>query len=155
MILQEIRRYYNCRCYAEPAFKDPPIEPVYPELILIPATRVIKLIKNGIKKIKKASRRVRKPRRISIDDLNNLELKNLKRFNKKLPKSAKETEILRLPNGNTIFKADVPARNIPNSKATYEKVINSNGKTIGYTKTTYGPNGKIIHIKDKMRIVNE
>ena len=60
MILQEIRRYYNCRCYAEPAFKDPPIEPVYPELILIPATRVIKLIKNGIKKIKKASGRVRK-----------------------------------------------------------------------------------------------
>ena len=51
---------YNCRCYAEPAFKDPPIEPVYPELILIPATRVIKLIKNGIKLIKKASGRVRK-----------------------------------------------------------------------------------------------
>ena len=60
MILQEIRRYYNCRCYAEPAFKDPPIEPVYPELILIPATRVIKLIKNGIKLIKKAAGRVRK-----------------------------------------------------------------------------------------------
>ena len=39
---------------------------------------------------------------------------------------------------------------VPGSKAVYEKVIDNSGTTISYTKTTYTPEGKIVHIKDKI-----
>ncbi len=49
---------YNCRCYAEPAFKDPPIEELYPELILIPAARGARIIKEGLKRVSKATGKI-------------------------------------------------------------------------------------------------
>jgi len=39
---------------------------------------------------------------------------------------------------------------VPGSKAVYEKVVDDYGKTVSYTKTTYAPDGKIVHIKDKI-----
>ncbi len=48
-----------------------------------------------------------------------------------------------------IFRSDVPAKNIPGSFARYEKVVDRAGNTVSYTKTTYGPNGEIIHVKVK------
>lgn len=37
----------------------------------------------------------------------------------------------------------------PGSYATYTKVVNSDGKTIGFYKTTYAPDGSIVHVKVK------
>lgn len=39
---------------------------------------------------------------------------------------------------------------VPGSYAEYTKVIDEAGNTVKYIKTTYGPDGKIIHIKDKL-----
>src|SRR5690606_13752438 len=75
------------------------------------------------------------------------ELNNLKRFEKKLP-NAHQTSVAELENGLKVFRAEVPGR-VPGSKAIYEKYISSEGKTIGYYKTTIKPNGGIVHIKDK------
>ena len=39
---------------------------------------------------------------------------------------------------------------VTGSKAVYEKQIDATGKTTQYTKTTYDPEGNIVHIKDKI-----
>jgi hypothetical protein len=75
---------------------------------------------------------------------------NLARFEKKLPKGAQPTKIYDLPLGGKAFQADVPARNIPGSKAVYEKQVDAAGRTLQYTKTTYDANGNIIHVKPKI-----
>jgi len=75
--------------------------------------------------------------------------KNLERFDKKLPKDAGEIQIARGEDGQRIFRSDVPAKNIPGSFARYEKVVDRVGNTVSYTKTTYAPNGKIVHVKIK------
>lgn len=81
--------------------------------------------------------------------LNPSQSENLARFQQRLPKNASSVKIYDLPNGGKMFQADVPAKNIPNSFATYEKHIDAEGKTILYTKTTYAPDGSIVHIKQK------
>ncbi|MEM7050378.1 MAG: RHS repeat-associated core domain-containing protein [Acidobacteriota bacterium] len=81
--------------------------------------------------------------------LNSEQAKNLARFNKKLPRGAEKTTVRDLPGGGKAFKAEVPGR-VPGSKAVYEKQINAAGETVGFTKTTLDPAGKIVHIKDKL-----
>ena len=81
--------------------------------------------------------------------LNSEQLANLKRFQERLPKNAGSVRIYDLPNGGKAFLADVPARSIPGSFATYEKQIDSTGQTLFYTKTTYAPDGSIVHVKQK------
>ena len=78
------------------------------------------------------------------------QLANLARFEKKLPANATPTEIFDLPNGGRAFQANSPSKNIPNSFAQYEKQVDAAGNTLQFTKTTFGPNGEIIHVKDKM-----
>lgn len=82
--------------------------------------------------------------------LNDRQAKSLERFKKKLPADAGPTKVRDLPNGGKAFQADVPAKNVPNSYARYEKQVDAIGNTIQYTKTTYGPDGSIIHVKDKI-----
>jgi predicted transcriptional regulator len=77
------------------------------------------------------------------------QMKNLTRFEKKLPAGAKETKIRDLGDGTKVFQAEVPG-NVPGSKAIYEKTVNASGKTEKYLKTTYDNKGKIVHIKDKV-----
>ena len=74
---------------------------------------------------------------------------NLSRFVKKLPRGAGETALRDLPGGGKTFQAEVPGR-VPDSKAVYEKQIDAAGRTVQYTKTTYDPAGKILHVKDKI-----
>ena len=74
---------------------------------------------------------------------------NLRRFENKLPKDAKPTILKNGKNGQKIFRADVPAKNIKGSFARYEKTVDANGHTIKYTKTTFDADGNIIHIKRK------
>ena len=114
---------------------DPPLEPAYPELLLFPLSRIGGLI--------------RYIRGVDADDLTHAQAQNLKRFDKKLPKDAREIKIRRGRNGERIFQSDVPASNIPGSYARYEKIVDKNGRTISYTKTTYAPDGRIVHIKIK------
>jgi hypothetical protein len=76
--------------------------------------------------------------------------KNIVRFADKLPANAKDSVILRsLPNDGVAAQAVSPGR-VLGSSATYEKQIDSAGKTIQYTKTTRTPNGEIAHVKDKI-----
>ena len=78
-------------------------------------------------------------------------MKNFTRFIKKIPANSKNNiEIKRFKNGNIQLKATSPGK-VPGSKSVYEKTINLDGKTIDYTKSTYDPAGKLIHIKDKIK----
>jgi hypothetical protein len=70
------------------------------------------------------------------------------RFKKKLPKGAKEPTVEALDNGGAVFRSEVPGR-VPGSKAIYEKIVDTNGTTTGYFKYTYGPDGNLIHMKQK------
>lgn len=92
---------------------------------------------------------LRRIRDVDADTLNEVQARNLKRFDQKLPKDAGEIQIIRGADGRRIFRADVPARNIPGSYARYEKVVDKLGNTVSYTKTTYAPDGRIVHIKIK------
>lgn len=78
------------------------------------------------------------------------QLANLARFEKKLPANAIPTKMFDLPNGGKAFQADSASRNIPGAFAQYEKQVDAAGNTLQYTKTTFGPNGEIIHVKDKI-----
>jgi RHS repeat-associated protein len=81
---------------------------------------------------------------------NAAQAKNLKRFQKKIPSNSKENVELRgLPNNGVAVQAS-SAGKVPGSRAVYEKQIDVNGKTIQATKTTYNPQGNIVHVKDKL-----
>lgn len=76
--------------------------------------------------------------------------KNVERFASKLPANAKETVTLKeLPNGGVAAQGTSAGR-VPGSSAVYEKQIDSTGKTVQYTKTTYGPAGNVVNVKDKI-----
>lgn len=75
---------------------------------------------------------------------------NLQRFQKKIPANSKDSvELHKLPNGGVAAQARSPGK-VPGSKAVYEKQIDVNGKTVQATKTTYDPEGNIVHVKDKL-----
>jgi len=75
--------------------------------------------------------------------------KNVDRFAQKVPANAKDSVSLKpLPNGGVAAQATSPGKNV--GSAVYEKQIDSTGKTIQYTKTTYDQDGHIVHVKDKL-----
>jgi hypothetical protein len=80
--------------------------------------------------------------------LNARQARNYNRFLKKFSKDLPEPEIRQLPDGNLSYTTTVPGR-VPGSYAEYTKIVDEAGNTIDVVKTTYGPDGKIIHIKDK------
>ena len=129
---------HNCRCQAAPI------------QVAGAGKVVIEIIKQALKKsqgkVKDAAGKIRKN---PLDKLNPAQKENLARFEKKLPKGAEPTKIKDLPDGKKVFQSDVPAKNIPGSFARYEKTVDATGKTVKYTKTTFGSDGKIIHVKDK------
>jgi RHS repeat-associated protein len=86
---------------------------------------------------------------LSASDLSGPTLSNYNRFLKSLPSAAEDPAIVRLPNGDIRFDANVPAANIPGSYATYTKVVDSRGNTITFYKTTYAPDGSVVHVKVK------
>jgi hypothetical protein len=84
--------------------------------------------------------------------INLAQQKNFERFKKKIPANAKENiEILMIPNDGIAVQATSSGK-VAGSKAVYEKQIEVNGKTIQYTKTTYDPQGNIVHVKDKINV---
>jgi len=132
----------GCRCWAEPyggAIDDPPLEPVYPELLFLPLFRFGRLLGAMLRGFSD----------INAGTLTENQARNLGRFDQKLPKGAGEIQILKGEGGQRIFRADVPARNIPGSYARYEKIVDKAGNTVSYTKTTFAPDGNIVHMKIK------
>lgn len=86
---------------------------------------------------------------ITPQDLSVTQAGNYRRYMKKLPAGAEEPTVTALPNGNVLFEAKVPGR-VPGSYAIYSKQIDNTGKTVDYNKTTVDPQGKIVHVKNKM-----
>jgi hypothetical protein len=78
--------------------------------------------------------------------LNESQLTNLRRFEKKIGSTP---YTLHQAKPGLAFSAEVPGK-VPGSKAIYEKVVDKGGNTMSFTKTTYTPEGKIVHIKDKI-----
>jgi RHS repeat-associated protein len=75
---------------------------------------------------------------------------NINRFTNKVPANAKDNiQTHGLPNEGVAVQATSPGK-VTGSKAVYEKQIDATGKTTQYTKTTYDPEGNIVHIKDKI-----
>jgi hypothetical protein len=68
-----------------------------------------------------------------------------------MPQAAGPTTIRELPGGGKAFQSTVPSANIPGSYAVYEKQIDAYGVTLEFNKTTYAPDGSIVHVKDKIR----
>lgn len=151
---------FGCRCTAEPSGEgaqlsnDPPLESVYwlEALLAILAVLASEIaIARALQVLDKFRRTIgHPPRQISRSELNPAQSQNLARFEKKLPAGTQPTKITRNTDGSVTFQSDVPARNIPGSYARYEKTVDAAGRTTGYTKTTYGPDGSVIHVKDKM-----
>ena len=74
---------------------------------------------------------------------------NYGRFVKNMPVNAKSSaSFQRLNDGNYLFQATSPG-NVPGSSALYQKWVNPQGETFKMIKTTFAPDGSIIHIKPK------
>ncbi len=86
---------------------------------------------------------------ISPASLTKSQAAKYKRFEKKLPKAQTGVDIDDFGDG-VLFTAEVPASNVPGSKAVYQKAVDANGVTTAYTKTTFDPYGNIVHVKDKI-----
>lgn len=77
--------------------------------------------------------------------------KNILRFERKLLARSNRFHLYRIPGNGIALQADIPARNIPGSKATYESQIDAAGVTKQFTKITYAPDGHVVHLKDKIQ----
>lgn len=74
---------------------------------------------------------------------------NFNRFLSKIPANSKSTVTVEiLKDGNYAF-SDSSAGKVPGSRALYQKFVDAAGNTMKYLKTTFGPDGKIIHVKPK------
>lgn len=75
---------------------------------------------------------------------------NFSRFVSKIPANSKTSASFELlGDGNYLFKATSPGK-VPGSSALYQKWVNPQGETFKMLKTTFAPDGGIIHIKPKM-----
>ncbi len=77
--------------------------------------------------------------------LNEEQQKNLKRFERSIPKAGEEVKVLQMPNGDIKFTAKVPASNIPGSYTEYVKIVNADGKTLDFYHDTFDQNGDFVH----------
>ncbi len=121
---------------------------------LAAATPRILRLKNAFDRLKQAQRMVRafqvarRGRLVERGALNARQAKNYNRFMKRFAKGLDDPEIRQLPNGNLAYTSTVPGR-VPGSYAEYTKIVDETGETVKMVKTTYAPDGTIVHIKDK------
>ncbi|MFI0817157.1 DUF6531 domain-containing protein [Streptomyces sp. NPDC021098] len=81
-------------------------------------------------------------------DLNEAQLKNLKRFVKGAPAGAEIPTVKKSSDGSAEFNYKVPGI-VPGSYAVYTKVVDVGGETIDAYKTTWDPDGNVVHVKPK------
>lgn len=72
---------------------------------------------------------------------------NVARFSRKLPSGNTGVAVDKLGDG-LLLTSVVPGR-VPGSSAVYQKAIDAAGTTTGYWKTTFTPNGSVVHTKVK------
>lgn len=85
-----------------------------------------------------------------VNTINGAVKSNFERFVKKMPANARTNATWKsLDDGTYLFEASSAAKNIPGSKAVYQKWVNADGVTIKMSKTTYAPDGSIVHVKPK------
>lgn len=80
-------------------------------------------------------------------NLSEAQIANVARFTSKLPSGNTGVAIDKLGDGILLTSA-VPGR-VPGSSAVYQKAIDAAGTTTGYWKTTFAPNGSVVHTKIK------
>ena len=139
--------YFNCRCWAEsaPNYPDAISRTISPFEILTGGLVIKGGLRIGISIIRVLQNILRRS-----PQLNTQQSENLARFLKKIPVNSRNSvKISKLPNGDIKYTAISPGK-VPGSKAIYEKIIDSQGRTIGYKKTTYDQHGNIVHIKNKI-----
>lgn len=85
----------------------------------------------------------------AFGELSEVQTQNLKRFLDKAPANSTNLRVRQFLDGSAVFQIDSPAANIPGSFATYEKQVDALSKTLQFTKTTYAPDGSIVHIAPK------
>jgi RHS repeat-associated protein len=74
---------------------------------------------------------------------------NFNRFVSKVPANSKASASYELlEDGNYLFQATSPGK-VPGSSALYQKWVNPQGETFKMLKTTFAPDGSIIHVKPK------
>jgi hypothetical protein len=84
----------------------------------------------------------------TLEELTAAQASNFGRYAGKLPAGRQAPTITRLSDGSVRFSSDVPGR-VPGSYANYTKTVDAAGKTTGYVKTTYAPDGSVVHVKVK------
>lgn len=75
---------------------------------------------------------------------------NFKRFVNKIPSNSKATATFNALDDGTFRFSATSAGKVPGSSAVYQKWITPEGLTYKMTKTTYAPDGSVIHIKPKL-----
>jgi RHS repeat-associated protein len=85
---------------------------------------------------------------IDAGDLSLEQAANYQRFLRSMPTGAGPVRITQLPDGLVQFESDVPGT-VPGSYATYTKVVDANGSTVTFYKTTIAPDGTVVHVKVK------
>ena len=91
--------------------------------------------------------------RMGNTDINSLQgevRNNFKRFISKIPANSKTNATWRvLDDGNYLFQTISPGK-VPGSTALYQKIVSPQGETLKMIKTTFSPQGDIIHVKSKL-----
>ncbi|MFI2027089.1 putative T7SS-secreted protein [Streptomyces buecherae] len=83
-----------------------------------------------------------------VGELNEAQFQNFKRYIKGSPAGTEMPTITQLSEGAVQFDYTVPGR-VPGSYAVYSKVVDADGTTLETYKTTWDPNGNIVHVKPK------
>ncbi len=109
------------------------------------AAKVAKTAKSG-KSIIKATKKSSALK--SVDKLPSNIQKSAKSFFKGSSNNYNSYSVIKNKNNTYTIKMENPGK-VPGSKAVYNKIVDSNGKTIKVYKDTFDPLGNLVHRKDK------
>ncbi|MBQ4517419.1 MAG: minor capsid protein [Clostridia bacterium] len=84
----------------------------------------------------------------SVDTLPSSIQKSAKSFFKGSSNNYNSYSVIKNKNNTYTIKMENPGK-VPGSKAVYNKIVNSDGKTIKVYKDTFDPSGNLVHRKDK------
>jgi len=111
----------------------------------VDAAKVAKTAKSG-KSIIKATKKSSALK--SVDTLPSNIQKSAKSFFKGSSNNYNSYSVIKNKNNTYTIKMENPGK-VPGSKAVYNKIVDSNGKTIKVYKDTFDPLGNLVHRKDK------
>ncbi|WP_164754907.1 MULTISPECIES: RHS repeat protein [unclassified Mesorhizobium] len=83
------------------------------------------------------------------EKLSSSQLSSFKNYMGKVPSNSTENVSISVQKGTATFTTVSPGK-VPGSYATYEKVVDMNGKTLSYSKKVFDPLGGLVSNKDKL-----